>query len=202
MEYKNLEIVILAAGNSSRMRTSKQLLDIGGVTLLEKTVACAANSKIPNVTVVLGSNSQMHIKNIKGKQVQILTNPDWALGIGNTLKFSMKKLLQNNINTQGVLFMVCDQPRISTVHINNLIELFLKEKPVAVASRYKETYGVPALFDRIAFSSLLSINDSSGAKAVLQKLKTNLKFVPFDGGEIDLDTPEEYERFMSQNKKS
>ena len=201
MDYNDLDIVILAAGNSSRMGTSKQLLDVGGQTLLQKTVNAALESKIQNVSVVLGSNSQIHSKTINGMPVKILVNPDWALGMGNTLKFSLKKLLESNINLQGVLYMVCDQPRITTQHINNVIDLFLKQKPVAVGSHYKGTYGVPALFDRITFSSLLAINDRAGAKTVLQKLEADLKLVPFDGGEIDLDTREEYEQFMNQLKR-
>lgn len=182
------------------MGTSKQLLDVGGETLLEKTVACAARSKIPNVTVVLGANSDKHRQKIREQQVQILVNPDWTLGVGNTLKFSLKNLLQNNINMQGVLFMVCDQPFITTEHINRITDQYVRDEPLVIASQYKETYGVPSLFDRITFSSLLSIEDRTGAKTVLEKYEKELRLVPFKGGEIDLDTPEEYEQFMNQYK--
>jgi molybdenum cofactor cytidylyltransferase len=200
MDFNNLDIVILAAGSSSRMGTSKQLLHVGGETLLEKAVTCSLNSKISNVTVVLGSNSEIHSRVLKNKRVQVLVNPDWALGIGNTIKFSLKKLLENNINVQGVMFMVCDQPHISTVHLNNIIDQFIEESPVAVASQYKGTYGVPAIFDRIAFSNLLSISDQAGAKTVLQNLEGDLRLVSFNGGEIDLDTPEEYKQYLEQTK--
>jgi molybdenum cofactor cytidylyltransferase len=132
--------------------------------------------------------------------VQVLVNPDWALGVGNTIKFSLKKLLENNINVQGVMFMVCDQPHISTVHLNNIIDRFIEESPVAVASQYKGTYGVPAIFDRIAFSNLLSISDQAGAKTVLQNWEGDLRLVSFNGGEIDLDTPEEYKQYLEQTK--
>jgi molybdenum cofactor cytidylyltransferase len=200
MDFNNLDIVILAAGSSSRMGTSKQLLQVGGETLLERVVTCSLNSKISNVTVVLGSNSEIHSRVLKNKRVQVLVNPDWALGVGNTIKFSLKKLLENNINVQGVMFMVCDQPHISTVHLNNIIDRFIEESPVAVASQYKGTYGVPAIFDRIAFSNLLSISDQAGAKTVLQNWEGDLRLVSFNGGEIDLDTPEEYKQYLEQTK--
>lgn len=198
MEYADLNIVILAAGNSSRMGQSKQLLDVGGQTLLEKTVSAAVESKIPNVTVVLGANAEIHRRLLKNYPVQILVNNDWALGMGSTLKFALKKILEDNINVQGVLFMVCDQPNITVQHINKVCDLFLSEKPIAVASQYKMTFGVPALFDRITFSSLLSINDHAGAKEVLEKVKNDLRLIPFEGGEIDLDTLEDYQNFINQ----
>ena len=201
MNYQELQIVILAAGNSSRMGTSKQLLQVGNETLLEKTVRCASLSKIPNVTVVLGSNSELHSQKIKKTGVQIMINPDWALGLGNTLKFSLKSLLRSNINVQGVLFMVCDQPLITTEHINRMVDRYVNDEPVAIASQYKEAYGVPVLFDRIAFSTLLSIGDKSGGKSVLQRFEKELLLVPFKGGEIDLDTPAEYEQFLNQYKR-
>jgi molybdenum cofactor cytidylyltransferase len=198
--YNDLAIIILAAGNSSRMGTSKQLLEVDGQTLLNRTISCAMASNITNITVVLGANAEVYTKALKNKAVHVEINPDWNLGMGNTIKFAVKKLLNRFINVQGLLLLVCDQPLLSAAHINTMVDLFLKNTPPGVASRYKNTFGVPALFDRIAFADLLSIRDDSGAREVLNKLDSGLQLVSFEGGEIDLDTPDEYRQFINKAK--
>ena len=50
-------IVILAAGESSRMGRPKQLLMYAGETLLQRTIN-AAQAVAENVVVVLGANAQ------------------------------------------------------------------------------------------------------------------------------------------------
>ena len=199
-DYDDLTIAILAAGDSRRMGSPKQLLDVGGETLLERAVKCAVESVVHNVTVVLGASAEQYTPLMSKTPAQILINPDWAFGMGNTLKFSLRKLIEENINIQGVLFMVCDQPLITSAHVNAMVRTYQEKNPVAVASGYKNTFGVPALFDRIAFSGLLSIDDKSGAREVLKKLESDLEIIPVEGGEIDLDTPEDYQKFMNMKK--
>ena len=196
--YSDLGVVILAAGNSSRMGTSKQLLEVNGKTLLEHTVSCALHSSIANVTVVLGSNSEMHERVLKGKLLHTIVNPNWSLGIGSTIKFAIKELIARNTNLQALVFLVCDQPRINTTHINKMASFYFLKRPIAIASQYKNTYGVPALFDRAVFASVLSIHDNTGAKEVLSHVEKDLLLIPFEGGEIDLDTPEEYQSFINK----
>jgi molybdenum cofactor cytidylyltransferase len=97
---------------------------------------------------------------------------------------------------EGVMIMVCDQPKITVTHINEMGRIHIIKRPLAVASEYNGTIGVPVLFDRSVFSNLLKLDNQSGAKAVLQKLKSEIITLPLVGGEIDLDTPEDYQNFM------
>ena len=201
MEGRNLALVILAAGSSSRMGTSKQLLPVGeGQTLLEKTVSCALDSSGAEVVVVLGCDAETHHLLLKDKPVRVLINSDWALGMGNTLKFALKNILERNPLIQAALFMVCDQPLISSGHLKAMIDLYVHENPVAVASTYNNQVGVPAFFDKVIFPELLSIEDHSGAREVLRRLKSNLKLIPFEAGAVDLDTPEDYKIFLQNYK--
>jgi molybdenum cofactor cytidylyltransferase len=203
MEFENEAIVILAAGNSSRMGATKQTLDIGGQTLLNHAVSCALSSQIPNVVVVLGANLAETQNLVHGLPIMTVVNPDWNRGMGKSLKLGVSKVIEMNPMLEGIMIMVCDQPRVTVTHINEMGRIHIIKRPLAVASEYNGTLGVPVLFDRSVFSDLLMIDDQSGAKDVLKKIRTEVISIPLQGGEIDLDTPEDYESFMqTMHKKS
>ena len=203
MEFTNEAIVLLAAGNSSRMGTSKQSLDMGGQTLLNHTVQCAISSQIPNVIVVLGAHLAETQNIVKGLPITTVVNPDWSRGMGKSLKLGVTKALEANPMLEGIMILVCDQPKISVTHINEMGRMHIIKRPLAVASAYKGTLGVPVLFDRSVFSDLLKVDDQAGARDVLKKIKSEVISLPFAGGEIDLDTPEDYQSFMqSLNKRT
>lgn len=193
--------MLLAAGNSSRMGRAKQTLDIGGKTLLNHAVACAMASQIPNVVVVLGAHHSETQNLIRGLPVITVENPDWERGMGRSLKVGVYKALERNPLLEGITIMVCDQPRISVRHINEMGRIHIIKRPLAVASEYNGVLGVPVLFDRCVFSDLLKLDDHAGAKDVLQRIKSEVISYPFPGGEVDLDTPDDYQDFMKSINK-
>jgi molybdenum cofactor cytidylyltransferase len=201
MEFINEAIVLLAAGNSSRMGTPKQSLDIGGQTLLQHAISCAMASQLANVVVVLGAHLQETQSIVHGLPIITVVNPDWQRGMGRSLKLGVNKAIERNPLLEGIMIMVCDQPRISVRHINEMGRIHIIKRPLAVASEYNGTMGVPVLFDRSVFSDLMMVSDGSGAKEVLQKIKTETIALPFPGGEIDLDTPEDYQNFLKGNHR-
>ena len=60
--------------------------------------------------------------------------------------------------------MVCDQPFITSTHLNALIRLFKQSEASIIASSYANTFGVPAVFDQSLFQELLGLDDEQGAK--------------------------------------
>jgi molybdenum cofactor cytidylyltransferase len=198
MEFANEAIVLLAAGNSSRMGTAKQALDIGGQTLLNHAVSCAISSQIPNVVVVFGAHLNETLHLVQDLRIIPVVNPNWQLGMGSSLKLGISKAIEVNPMLEGAMLMVCDQPKISVTHINEMGRIHIIKRPLAVASEYNGVIGVPVLFDRSVFSNLLKVDNQSGAKEILQKIKSEIITLPFPGGEIDLDTPEDYQNFMKQ----
>ena len=195
---KDISILILAAGNSSRMGTPKQLLKIKNTTLLEHTLSCAIESRVESIAVVLGADSAKIQKSIPANNVTVHVNQDWVTGMGSSIKLGVKKIIAENINTQAIIILVCDQPMLKSGHINKLVEMYLLKTPLAVASSYKDAVGVPVLFDRMLFADLLRIGDTHGAKEIISTLRNNLLILPFAGGEIDLDTIDDYQQFINR----
>jgi len=90
--------------------------------------------------------------------------------------------------------LVCDQPGVNANTIRNLIKLREETKKSIVASRYANTLGVPALFDRSLFGELLSLDNEAGAKSIILRNRECVAQLPFPEGAIDIDTWEDWEK--------
>lgn len=186
--------IILAAGSSSRMGSSKQLLRWGEGTLLSHAVKTAMDSRVGHVFVVLGSNESEHRKAIKGQPVTVVSNPGWEKGMGSSLKAG---LATAKGTSEAVIVMTCDMPFVTSQHLNNIIEHFTKTSQPIVASKYNDTVGVPALFSRGTFDELSRIGNEEGARKVIAGHK--------DAALIHLESPADidtYEDYLSGLRKS
>jgi len=192
-------IILLAAGSSSRMGQSKQLLLVEGEPLLLRSAKAALASGADSVVVVLGANEKLHEKTIQNLGVTIVYNRYWLKGLGNSLKAGLSHVLKFAPETEAVIVMVCDQPRLTGEHLKNLIQQYTATKNKIVASSYSKTVGVPALFDKSLFQNLLEGEDEQGARKVLNNHLDSTCTVGFDGGEIDLDTLSDYKTFIKKH---
>lgn len=194
-----ISLILLAAGSSSRMGRSKQLLPIENEPLLLRSIKTALASSFENILVVLGAEEKRHRSVIEHLPVHIIYNENWTTGMGSSLKAGLKHLLTIRPTTQAVVIMVCDQPLLASSHLDQLISTYHKTKKKIVASYYSNATGVPALIDKSLFPELLIIPDEQGAKKILTKHTSDIESVDFPGGEFDLDTWEEYQNFKNKS---
>jgi molybdenum cofactor cytidylyltransferase len=188
-------IIILAAGASFRLGQSKQLIPYKGEFLLRRICKAAIASKSYQTIVVLGSNAAEHKSAIQALDLSITENPDWALGMGNSLKHGLKHLLQLD-HPDAVIISVCDQPFLEASTFDALIGLHEKFTDKIIACQYQLTFGVPVLFPQKYFDALHIIADGAGAKQMINTYKDDLINYPFEAGSIDIDHPADLERLM------
>lgn len=194
----NIGVIILAAGSSSRMGRSKQLLLIDNTPLLTRTVNIALQLHPSHTVVVLGANEKEHAAILKETRVQAVVNSEWKNGMGSSLKTGLRHLLSISPALDAAIVLVCDQPAVTAVYLSEIVQHYKANQKTIVASFYSDAPGVPALFDKTIFSELLHMDDLHGAKKIIQKHIALTELIPFSGGSIDLDTPEDYQNFISQ----
>jgi molybdenum cofactor cytidylyltransferase len=183
-------ILILAAGESSRLGEPKQLLSVANKTLISRTIEESLKSDATRVIVVLGSKYEEIMKVIAGYSVETVINKDWKKGMGNSLKYGLNLMT----GMDAIITSVCDQPFISSNVFNSLIKTWSHGENPVVASSYQGTVGVPALFDQALFKEIESISDLSGAKQLL--VDRSIASVAFPEGSIDIDTREDWDDFI------
>ena len=198
-EASNISIILLAAGSSQRLGQSKQLLLVNGKPLLAISALAALESGADRVIVVLGANASEHKKAIETLPVDFVINDEWAKGMGNSLKKGLIHLMSLYPQTEAAVIMVCDQPYLTGAHLINLITSYKKNRSDLVASTYNQIIGVPALFNRSLFDQLLELEDSQGARKIIQHYKGNIDKIPLVHGEIDIDTPEDLKNMLSDH---
>lgn len=190
-------LILLAAGASTRMGTAKQLLPYQGRSLLRYMSEVALASNCHPIVVVLGADVDRIQPEIATLPLQIVANNHWSIGMGSSIRAGM----QHSIAAQSldaVILMLCDQPLVTSFHLNQLIAAYELTHCPVIASVYTSTLGVPALFSHSLFPDLLSLTATVGAKHLIYQYSDRVYPVPFPAGAIDLDTPEDYEFILSR----
>jgi CTP:molybdopterin cytidylyltransferase MocA len=184
--------IILAAGASRRLGQPKQLLMLGGETLLERTDRLARAAGATPVIAVLGANFEIICDSVILMNTALSINDRWEQGIATSIHAGLNTLEVISSDVKGVLILSCDQPRLSADHLRALIETFMAQsEPTIVASAYADVFGIPAVFPREAFTDLRALRGDKGARTLLLEPPCPLIAVPFPGGEIDIDLPED-----------
>ncbi len=188
-------IIILAAGASTRMKQPKQLLPYESESLLAHTIKEAQKSLMP-VIVVLGANATEIKEEIKKMEEEIMINEEWESGMSSSIKAGLQKALANFHEMQNCILAVCDQPYISSILFQELVDEKKQCGKNIVACSYADTLGTPCLFDKKYFAELLQLEGDHGAKNILQKYHHDVAVVDFEKGKFDIDTKNDYQELL------
>ena len=187
-----LSILILAAGNSSRLGYPKQLIEFEGKTLIERITETALMVS-DNILIILGGNSELIISKLErfNDTISTIFNPDWQQGMGTSIRIGTEKLAEKS---DAILILLSDQPFISTVLLQNMIQIFEKSPNPIISCTYNQQLGVPMLFDKSVFPELMKLSRDKGAKSFLHLYKNTISTIDFPEGIIDVDTFEDVEK--------
>lgn len=194
---KHCSIIILAAGMSSRLGRPKQIINFQGKSLLQHAVDEAMQTSLQPVMVVIGAHDDTVIKALEETKVTIIKNLNWKEGISSSIRCGLNVLQEISAVTDGVIFMVCDQPYVTKFLLESLLKEQRKSKLPIVASSYENIQGTPVLFHKSFFSQLMELTGDTGAKKLLEQNPQKATSVPFPKGEIDIDTLEDYEKLVN-----
>lgn len=202
MKYpiSSMGIVILAGGQSSRLGRPKQLLQLNGMTLLEKVATEALGMKNIPVLIVLGANAEEIKSGFQVQGIEWVGNDNWQEGMASSLRTGIESMQQHHPQVDGILFLVCDQPHLETGLLGSLVTLQQETDLPVAASSYGGKLGTPALFHQSVFPRLLSLRGDTGARKLLESMEGEVAVMPFDKGIEDIDTPQDYERLISDFK--
>lgn len=181
--------IILAAGASTRMGSPKQLLELDGQPLLERTVVAALSAPVWPVVVVLGAHAVQIRPLLARHPVLTVENAAWAEGMASSLREGIGVLQQFSRRLDAAVVLLCDQPRLSSATIERLQEAQSRGQTSIAAARYAGRLGAPALFLRRHFAELASLTGEAGARELLKADPRRVTAVDLPELATDLDTP-------------
>ncbi|MBV9529997.1 MAG: molybdopterin-binding/glycosyltransferase family 2 protein [Bradyrhizobium sp.] len=191
---RNVVVVVLAAGRSTRMGGPNKLLaELSGKKLVRIATEQALASRASEVIVVTGHQAELVEQALQGLKVRFVRNPDFAAGLASSVKAGITVV---PANADGALICLGDMPLIDAKLIDRLIEAFDPDRgnlivvPVAEGRR-----GNPILWSRRFFGELLTLDGDVGARHLVAKHAEAIAEVPVDGESafLDIDTPQALE---------
>jgi molybdenum cofactor cytidylyltransferase len=195
-------IIILAAGESKRLGSPKQLLSFEGNTLLARAAKTASESGLNPVVVVLGANAEKIKVGLNIQRLNLVINHEWQEGMASSIRKGLTSMMELFPQVDGVVVLVCDQPYLHHGLIKTLIEAQRDAGLPAAAAAYGGKLGTPALFHKVLFPDLISLTGDRGARKLLERNRENVVEVEFEMGIVDIDTQEDYERLLNKDKSA
>lgn len=191
-----INVIVLAAGYSSRMKTNKMLLSFAGSTVIENTVQKFLQSQVNQVAVVVGNEKEKIQQILSTYPVQIIENPRFGAGMSTSVQEGVR-VFKKDSSLDGIMIIPGDMPLIKTETINRMVSCFKEEDAPIIIPVYQGNRGHPVLFAKSLFSQLLEVKGDVGARDVVKRNFAQCNFLEVDdqGILIDIDCEEEYHKW-------
>jgi molybdenum cofactor cytidylyltransferase len=196
--------VVLAAGRSTRMGQSKQLLPWGALgrspgrsgTMIGEVVHRLRATRVHDIVVVTGAEREA----VEGAvaeaaqgdgRVRCMFNPDYAASeMARSLQAGLRAL---DPRDQAALVALADQPQSQPATVEAVLQRWRETLAPVVAPVHAGRRGHPMLFDRTLWPQLFSLSADANPRAVLQ-VAESIEMVEIASDTIlaDIDTPDEY----------
>lgn len=189
--------IVLAAGDSSRYGQAKQLLDWRGEPFVRAVARTALEAGLSPVVIVTGANVDQVESAVQGLNVHLARNPDWKSGQGSSIREGI--LAARTSHLGGAIFLLADQPQVTTSILRALVEIHAEGMDPIIAPMVMDRRANPVLFDRATFRDLESIQGDVGGRAIFHKHR--VVYLPWHDDRLllDVDTPEMYQRLISDH---
>lgn len=159
----NINIIVLAAGLSSRMgEVNKLLIEIDGIPMVRRSVELY-RSLFTSVTVVTGHQADEISAALTGMDIKIVHNLSYEQGQPSSVRCGMTNMPKCG---DGVLIALADQPSLSQQDISSYVNAFLDGPQDKIfIPFYGAKRGNPVLFP----SALMRQVKMSGRAAACRK---------------------------------
>ena len=191
----SIAAILLAAGESTRMRRLKQLLPWGGTPLITWQALQLREAGVDDIIVVLGHAAE-EIRAAVPADARIIVNETYLQGRATSLRCGAEATPGDS---EAVLILSADQPRPAWLS-RRLIERWRETHALVVSPRFSQTYGHPILIDGSLLGELRKVSDETlGLRAVIDRHLDRADSLPVANQAIDVDlnTPSDYEAALA-----
>lgn len=183
--------ILLAAGASTRLGRTKQLIEVEGEPLLRRAARALLETSPRALVVVLGHDAGALGPCVADLPLQRIVARDHAEGLAASLRAGIAAL---PAACEGALVALTDQPALDGAHLRALCDAWRRTPARACASAYAGVLGVPALLPRAWFADAMLLRGDTGARALLRARAAEVVAIAAPALARDLDTPDDLAR--------
>jgi molybdenum cofactor cytidylyltransferase len=179
----------------------KSLLPFGKSLLLDLVISNARKSMLSHTIVVLGYQADRIREKIDFSEVTVVFNPDYRMGQSSSLKAGLQAV---DPDTDGVMFLLGDQPLVDPNTINTLIGEWRKQPAAIIIPVCDGKRGNPVVAHRDIFPMIRKMSGDTGLRQLFQELKESIREVEVadPGIHMDVDTIEDHRKLLLYAQKS
>jgi molybdenum cofactor cytidylyltransferase len=184
----DVDIVVLAAGQSRRMGGPNKLMALfSGTPLIRRTAQTALSSKAAGTIVVTGHQAGRIREALQGLDAASVHNPDYAGGLSSSLKAGIAAVREGSA---GALIMLGDMPAVSAEDLDRMIGVFRKSGgQCIVRATCRGKRGNPVLLPRAIFPAVAALEGDTGARHLVEAQQSPVIDVEIgDAAAVDVDT--------------
>jgi len=190
--------LVLAAGMSSRLGQPKQLLPFRDSTILDTTLSMARKCPFDQLLVALGGAAPEVRTRVDLSNAQVVENIHFTSGCSSSIVAALDVV---DPGSDGIVLLLGDQPGVRPDDVRAMIDAAI-ESPLAVCV-YSNGLGHPFWFRRSVFSDLRDLHGDKGVWRLLESGRHPVTEVAVEGPiPLDVDTWDEYEALLSQERSS
>jgi molybdenum cofactor cytidylyltransferase len=173
------------------MNREKLTLTIEGIPMLERVIRAATTSSLDETFLVYQKDEIRIVGQKYG--LPLIFNPHPEDGQSAAVKLGVKCA---HPNSSGLMFLVGDQPYVSTATIDRLISVFNTDTSKIVVPVYGRQRGTPVIFPSSLRHELLLLEGDQGGRAIIDTMQHLVSLVAIQNEleAMDIDTHEEYHK--------
>jgi molybdenum cofactor cytidylyltransferase len=188
--------VILAAGTSTRMGQAKQLLPLGGTTVLARTIDNVRSAGLVEMVLVLGASAEAIRRQLPQSLLEglkVVVNQAYRQGMASSLREGLSAL---DPQTGATLIILGDQPFVRPQTLHQIIAGYHRSGAQIVIPSHQGKRGNPVLLSRSVFPEVMALEGDTGCRAIFPNhLDAILKVEVEDLGILlDIDNQDDYDR--------
>ena len=190
---QSVSAILLAAGASRRMGTCKQLLQLGGKTVIARCLETLLEGGADEVVVVVSPSGDEVERAVEAYPVRVVRNADSDGDMAASIRTGREAL---SPEATGVVIALCDYPLVTSETISRLVEEHCLTPQGIIIPCHSDRRGHPPLIPRQLLEEL------AGSLTLRDLLRANPQRIRHlglsDAGVlIDMDTPEDYRRISA-----
>jgi len=195
--------VILAAGTSSRMGQAKQLLPLGGTTVLARTIDNVRSAGLVEMVLVLGASAEAIRRQLPRSLLEglkVVVNQAYRQGMASSLREGLSAL---DPQTGAALIILGDQPFVRPQTLHQIMAGYHRSGAQIVIPSHQGKRGNPVLLSRSVFPEVMALEGDTGCRAIFPNhLDAILKLEVEDPGILlDIDNQDDYDRLMLSTRE-
>lgn len=191
--FRRPQVVVLAAGLSTRLGQPKALARVRGETLLQRTIANALRLD-PAAVVIMTPPKAGRYRQAAGVSAAVAKNIRWVanpLRLGG-LSTSVRKGIVAARHAPAILFLPADFALLKGRELERLLQRWRSSPRRLIARRIGPSGGAPLILPGWMYPRALAIEGDMGLRELVEKMNPAQRaLVDMPSAALDIDTPQD-----------